>query len=195
MSADSTIQKSLGLPKPQLWIFGYGSLMWNPGFEYAQSSRARIYGYHRSLCIRSVRYRGTNDLPGLVFGLDRGGSCTGVGFRIERENQLEVAHYLEEREMLHQVYEPCLKPIVLADDTVVEALTFVVKRRHSAYIKGLSIQQTADIVACAHGQRGSNLDYVQSTLKWLEKIGIDDPNLNVVNILAQQNQQEKSKAS
>lgn len=195
MSIDSTIHETLGLPKPQLWVFGYGSLMWNPGFEFAESRRARIFGYHRSLCIRSVRYRGTNEVPGLVFGLDRGGSCTGVGFRIESENQIKAAQYLQEREMLHQVYDPCLKPVVLDDDTVVDALTFVVKRRHPAYVKGLSMQQTADIIAYAHGQRGSNLDYVQSTLHWLERIGIDDPNLSVVNILAQQCQQEKSTAA
>ena len=126
--------------------------MWDPGFQYAESSRARIFGYHRSLCIKSVRYRGTDSVPGLVFGLDRGGSCTGVAYRIENHDQREVADYLQEREMLNEVYDPSIKSIVLDDGRSVNAIVFVVKRQHPSYVKNLTLDQTADIVANARGK-------------------------------------------
>lgn len=185
MSTDTGIYELLDLPKPDLWVFGYGSLMWDPGFKFSDSRRARIFGYHRSLCIRSVRYRGSDDRPGLVFGLDRGGSCIGVGFRIDPKHQREVAAYLQHREMLNNVYDPSIKTILLDDGREVNAITFVVKRRHPSYVKDLSVQQTADIVAKAQGQRGTNIDYVQSTLRLLEMIGIRDENLKLVNVLAE----------
>ena len=184
VSTSQSIYERLNLPIHNLWVFGYGSLMWDPGFPYVESIRARIYGFHRSLCIRSVRYRGTDDQPGLVFGLDRGGSCTGVSYRIDLARQREVADYLQDREMLNNIYDPSIKSITLNDGRNVGAIVFIVKRQHPSYVNNLTIDQTASIVASACGQRGANLDYVQSTLSSLETIGIRDRGLYTVNQLA-----------
>ncbi len=161
--------------------------MWDPGFTYLESNQAKIYGYHRSLCIRSVRYRGTRELPGLVFGLDRGGSCTGMAYRIASRKQCEVADYLQDREMLNNIYDPCIRLVMLDDGRQVSALTFVVKRHHESYVRDLSPQQTASIVARAKGQRGANLDYVIATLNTLKAIGIRDRELDQVGQLAVEN--------
>ncbi len=176
--------KNIQLPIENLWIFGYGSLMWNPGFPYEESKCARIYGYHRSLCIRSVRYRGTSKKPGLVFGLDRGGSCNGMAFRISTEGQQEIMEYLWDREMLNDVYEPRVQSIVLEDARKVKAIAFVVQRFHPSYINNLTTDQAANIVATAYGQRGANLDYVLSTISQLESIGFSDKSLRTVCQLA-----------
>ncbi len=164
----------LPYPDGEFWVFGYGSLMWDPGFPFAESVPARLYGYHRALCIRSIRYRGTERMPGLVFGLDRGGSCVGIGFRVTIENRADVLIYLEQREMPHQVYAPCIKSILLEDRRKVEALTFVVKRHHPRYVEKLTPKQIASIISSAVGKRGSNLDYVVSSVEHLESIGIRD---------------------
>ena len=184
MPADKTIYEKFSLPLENFWVFGYGSLMWNPGFPYNESRRARIYGLHRSLCIRSVRYRGTEEQPGLVLGLDLGGSCTGMGYLIEPSQQRRVADYLQDREMLNDIYRPSIRKIELDDGRRVMALAFVVKRHHSAYVRHLSLEQRADIVANATGQRGSNIEYVMSTLDTLESIGIRDRELHMVGRLA-----------
>lgn len=184
VSTDKSIYEKFNLPQENFWVFGYGSLMWNPGFPFDESQRARIYGFHRSLCIRSVRYRGTHEQPGLVLGLDRGGSCTGMGYRIEPSKQRQVANYLQDREMLNDIYEPSIRKIELDDGRQVMALAFVVKRHHSAYVRHLSVQQRADVVANAKGQRGSNIEYVMSTLDTLESIGITDHDLRLVGQLA-----------
>ena len=123
--------------------------------------------------------------PGLVFGLDRGGSCVGVGFRIAVEKQREVSDYLQEREMLNYAYDPSIRSICLTDGRRAKAITFVVRRQHPSYVENLTIEQTAYIVACASGQRGANLEYLTSTLDLLESIGIRDQNLYTINQLAQ----------
>ena len=184
MPTDKSIYEKFSLPLENFWVFGYGSLMWNPGFPYNESRRARIYGLHRSLCIRSVRYRGTEEQPGLVLGLDLGGSCTGMGYLIEPSQQRRVADYLQDREMLNDIYRPSIRKIELDDGRRVMALAFVVKRHHSAYVRHLSLEQRADIVANAAGQRGSNIEYVMSTLDTLESIGIRDHDLHMIGRLA-----------
>ena len=171
-------------PMDSFWVFGYGSLMWDPGFQYVESTRARIFGFHRSLCIQSIRYRGTDSKPGLVFGLDRGGSCNGIAFRVDSSIQNEVIEYLWDREMLHEIYEPRMQKIFLQDSRQVNAITFVVKRDHPSYVKNLTADQTASIVADASGQRGANIDYVLSTLGMLESIGVKDKSLSFVGQLA-----------
>ena len=184
MSTDQSIFEKFNLPRENLWVFGYGSLMWNPGFPYLESTRARIFGLHRSLCIRSIRYRGTREQPGLVFGLDRGGSCAGMGYLIAPKNQREVADYLQDRELLNDIYNPSIRKISLDDGRRVPALTFVVKRQHVAYVNNLSPQKKANIVAHARGQRGPNIEYVLSTLDILESIGIRDQELYRVSQMA-----------
>ena len=184
MSTEESIYVRLSLPRNNLWVFGYGSLMWDPGFPFAESRRGKIYGYHRSLCLRSVRYRGTDDKPGLVFGLDRGGSCTGMCYRLNVDDQFEVATYLQDREMLNNAYEPYIRTVTLDDGRCVDAILFVVRRQHPSYVRNLSADQIAGIVADASGQRGANLDYVISTIKVLEEFGIRDRALRRVGKLA-----------
>ena len=184
MSTEESIYVRLSLPRNNLWVFGYGSLMWDPGFPFAESRRGKIYGYHRSLCLRSVRYRGTDDKPGLVFGLDRGGSCTGMCYRLNVDDQFEVATYLQDREMLNNAYEPYIRSVTLDDGRCVDAILFVVRRQHPSYVRNLSADQIAGIVADASGQRGANLDYVISTIKVLEEFGIRDRALRRVGKLA-----------
>lgn len=184
VSTDQSIYEKLRLPRSNLWVFGYGSLMWDPGFPFSESKRGRIFGYHRSLCLRSVRYRGTDSNPGLVFGLDRGGSCTGICYRLNSNRQREVASYLQDREMLNNAYEPYIRSVTLDDGRCVDAIVFVVKRQHPSYVRNLTSSQIAGIVASASGQRGANLDYVISTIKILEKFGIHDRELKNVGKLA-----------
>ncbi len=195
MSRKQSIYERFKLPIADLWVFGYGSLMWDPGFQYAESSRGRIFGYHRALCIQSVRYRGTHEVPGLVFGLDRGGSCTGIAYRIESEKQREVADYLQDREMLNEVYDPSIKSIVLDDGRSVRAVAFIVRRQHPSYVRNLTLDETASIVAKACGQRGANHDYVASTVRSLRKIGIHDQTLSSVDSLAQRQTRKTTRPS
>lgn len=186
-SSGRSCYDGLAIPEGDLWVFGYGSLMWQPGFPHAESSPARLYGYHRALCIQSIRYRGTPDVPGLVLGLDRGGSCTGVGFRVSSVSRDETLRYLEDREMLHDVYFPAIKTIVLGDRQSVPALTFIVKRQHSRYTRDLTPAQAAAIVSRASGDRGANLDYVQASIDKLEAMGVRDLNLSLIGDLARGN--------
>ena len=181
-----TIYTKLKLPIQNLWVFGYGSLMWDPGFKFNTRQRARIYGFHRSLCIRSVRYRGTDDLPGLVFGLDHGGSCTGIGYQIKHTDQREVSDYLQDREMLNNIYDPSIRLITLENGQRVKAIVFIVKRHHPSYVRNLTLDQAARMVATAAGQRGPNIDYLLSTLKSLDNLGIHDKSLHAVGKLAQE---------
>ena len=158
----------------EMWVFGYGSLMWNPGFRYVESQSAVIYGYHRALCIRSIRYRGTPDLPGLVMGLAFGGSCRGVAFRVHQEDRFAVMSYLEDREMVNRVYMPSIKPIKLENGYKENALVFIIQRRHPHYAHRLSPQKAAEVVSSAVGEKGPNIDYVSASLEKLTALGIKD---------------------
>lgn len=172
------------LPRDDLWVFGYGSLMWNPGFPFYEAIPAKVFGYHRSLCIQSIRYRGTPERPGLVFGLDRGGSCAGIAFHVALANLTEVIEYLKNREMVNGVYRAMLKPIKLTTGDEVGALTFIVRREHPSYTRNLTIEQTASIVSQATGKRGKNLEYVKLAADHLETLGIKDRTLREVCTIA-----------
>ncbi|KAA3632729.1 MAG: gamma-glutamylcyclotransferase [Proteobacteria bacterium] len=160
-----------------LWVFGYGSLMWNPGFEHESCHVATVYGLHRRLCVSSIRYRGTPERPGLVLGLDRGGSCRGFAFRVAPGVKHEVADYLEEREMFSAVYKPIFVNVVLPDGRRQKALTFRVRRDHPQYTPPMCEIKTAERVARSRGKRGCNPEYVINTLDSLRRIGFDDTNL------------------
>ena len=164
------------LPAGDLWVFGYGSLMWRPGFEYRDVQPARLYGYHRALCVWSWVHRGTREQPGLVFGLDAGGSCVGRAFRIPAAAKQAVVEYLYAREMVTAVYIPRLHTVRLAG-TAVTALCFVVDRRHRQYAGRLDVEQAASVVATAQGQSGANRDYLCNTVDHLEELGIREPSL------------------
>lgn len=166
----------LELPLGDLWVFGYGSLMWRPGFEYLEVRPARLYGYHRALCIWSWVHRGTQEQPGLVFGLDAGGSCIGRAFRIAEADKPAVVEYLYAREMVTAVYIPRLHTVRLPEGPVT-ALCFVVDRRHRQYAGRLAVEQAAGVVAGARGQSGANREYLCNTVDHLEELGIREPAL------------------
>jgi len=156
-----------------LWIFGYGSLMWRPGFPHDAREPGLLYGYHRALCMYSYRHRGTRARPGLVLGLDRGGSCRGMAYRVGRAQATEVLDYLWEREMVSYTYLPRTVHVRLDDETI-ECRTFVVDRSSPQYAAGLTPEAAADIVRGASGEGGENRAYLESTVRHLDALGIAD---------------------
>jgi glutathione-specific gamma-glutamylcyclotransferase len=156
------------------WVFGYGSLMWRPGFDHVETQRARLFGYKRSLCIISRHYRGTPERTGLVLGLDRGGSCVGVAFRVAGEKRDETITYLRERELISNAYNERMVDIVLHDGTRVSALTYLVNRAHEQYSGVLTIEEAAARVSGAVGNAGPNEEYVHNTVEHIRALGIRD---------------------
>jgi cation transport protein ChaC len=157
-----------------LWVFGYGSLMWRPGFDYCEHQEARLYGHHRALCVWSWRHRGPYERPGLVFGLDRGGSCKGQAFRVSEADKREVLAYLYERELPTDIYKPHPALVRLADGCRVTALSFVVDRRHPQYAGRLHTTKMLSVVWDAQGHSGPNVEYVLNTLAHMRELGIRD---------------------
>jgi glutathione-specific gamma-glutamylcyclotransferase len=168
------------LPRGDLWIFGYGSLMWSPGFRYADRSVAFLGGYHRALCILSTRYRGTSRRPGLVMGLCRGGSCWGMAFRAPAASVRRVLAMLWRREMVRRVYEARLVPVRIARGRRVPALAFVADARHPQFARELDLHSRARLVAQGIGQRGRCTDYIRNTLEHMYALGVTDPHLERV---------------
>lgn len=161
-----------------LWVFGYGSLMWRPGFAFAERMPARMAGWHRSLCVYSNLYRGTHERPGLVLGLDSGGSCRGVAYRVEGAAAATATlAYLRERELVHYVYRELVRPALLADGRRVPALVYVADPRHAQYAGRLTPAERLALVAGGAGISGTNRDYVLNTLAHLEELGVHDPEL------------------
>ena len=159
-----------------LWVFGYGSLMWDPGFPHDDQASALLYGYHRRFCIYSMRYRGTPERPGLVLGLDRGGACRGMAYRIGAADAPEVLHYLWRREMITMVYTPRLVTVRLEAGRET-ALTFVANPGHRQYHASRCPQQAAALIRQGVGARGPNDDYLRRTLAHLEELQIRDTGL------------------
>lgn len=157
------------------WVFGYGSLMWNPGFEHIAAERAVLHGAHRALCIYSTHYRGTPQKPGLVFGLAAGGSCVGMAFEVSATRRDEVVDYLRAREQIANVYREVVRPVRLAaSGRRVGALVYLAVPGHDQYAGGLSDQEIADIVMTSSGEAGPNTDYILSTVEHLADLGLDD---------------------
>jgi cation transport protein ChaC len=156
------------------WVFGYGSLMWRPGFAHIETARARLHGFRRSLCVWSHVYRGTPERPGLVLGLDRGGSCVGLAFRVPAELREQVLAYLRDRELVTSVYLERMLPVRLENGGIVEAVAYVVDRRHEQYAGALDEAEAARIVSGAVGQAGPNEEYVLNTIAHLKALGIRD---------------------
>jgi glutathione-specific gamma-glutamylcyclotransferase len=156
------------------WVFGYGSLIWRPGFAHTRTVRARIHGFRRALCVRSFVHRGTPERPGLVLGLDRGGSCIGLAFRVPGDLRDEVMAYLRERELVTHVYREKLLPISLPNGERAEAVSYVVDRRHGQYAGALHAEEAAAHVRGAVGQSGPNAEYVLNTVDHLKALGIRD---------------------
>ena len=165
------------LPPGDLWVFGYGSLMWNPGFEYVRAAPALLRGYHRSFCVYSHRYRGTPQAPGLVLGLDRGGSCRGMAFLVAEAGVPAVVANLWAREMNRRVYRPRIVPVEVRGRRV-RALTFLADPTHVAYAGRLAPEVIARHIARSHGARGPNADYLANTLAHLDGLGIREQRLH-----------------
>lgn len=156
-----------------IWIFAYGSLMWNPGFAHADSHPALLYGWHRAFCVYSHRYRGTSERPGLVLGLDRGGSCRGIVYRVRRARARDTLAYLWDREMVMGVYRPrVLHPRREGERIACHA--FTVDRRHRQYAGRLRMEEMARLIRQGIGQGGHNRDYLASTIRHLDLLGITD---------------------
>ncbi len=160
-----------------LWIFAYGSLMWRPDFIYLEQRKARIFGFHRALCIYSHHYRGTPERPGLVLGLDRGGSCVGLCFRIAAEAAPATLAAVRERELVTGVYAEITAPVRLDDGRRRMAVTYAATRNHPQYAGALPEADLVRLVQQGVGITGSNIDYVRSTHRHLVDLGIVDPAL------------------
>ncbi len=161
------------------WVFGYGSLMWNPGFAFEERVPARLDGYARSFCMWSIHHRGTPEHPGLVLALDatEGHSCQGLAFRIGPENATEALAELRERELVSSAYLERQERLALSDGRLVPALTYVVDTAHEQYTGALSLERQAEVIAGAVGGRGPNSDYLFSTAMHLSELGMEDVEL------------------
>lgn len=163
-----------------MWVFGYGSLIWNPGFETEERVIARLSGYARSFCMRSIHYRGTPESPGLVLALDKveGHVCEGVAFRVSDGNADAVLEYLRERELVSSAYLEKRLEVHLADGRVEEAVSYVVDPHHDQYCGGLELEEQAKIIATARGGNGPNHEYLTNTQSHLTELGISDPEMD-----------------
>lgn len=163
-----------------LWVFGYGSLIWRPGFAFVERVPALLKGAHRALCVFSHSHRGTPERPGLVLGLDHGGACRGIAFRVEAHHKAETVAYLREREQINMVYKECVRPVTLADGRLVLALCYVVDRTHHQYAARLDRNDVLRLVRQGVGKSGPNPDYVRNTAHALRELGIQDSLLDWV---------------
>ena len=169
-------------PGDDLWVFGYGSLIWRPGFDFVEKVPARLVGAHRALCVLSHVHRGTPEKPGLVLGLDHGGSCRGVAFRVPSASRTQTVDYLRGREQVTKVYRETTRTVWLEGDPKrsVSALCYVVDRGHPQYAGALSIEQQLHFVRQGHGQSGRNREYVLATVAALEALDCRDRELHVL---------------
>lgn len=172
-SADAVAPASDG----SLWVFGYGSLMWRPGFAYARRCKALLRGWRRSLCVFSHVYRGSPDRPGLVLGLDRGGTCPGVAFEVDAALREATIRYLREREQATAVYVERVAPVTLESGARVLALTYVADRLHRQYAGRLDREAMLDYVRAGQGQSGGNVEYILETYDHLRALGVRDRDL------------------
>jgi len=169
-----------------LWVFAYGSLMWDPGFDYAEVLPARLFGYHRSFCILSWTFRGRRDRPGLVLGLDNGGSCIGRAFRVDDGQREKVVNYLDGREtpdirkpgVVVDVYRRKLLPVQLPEDAGeqrrVPAICYVCERTHEQYAGNLSPEAQLKYILQGEGSRGTSVEYLANTVRHIDDLGISD---------------------
>jgi cation transport protein ChaC len=165
-----------------LWVFGYGSLMWRPGFDVLERMPAKLIGMHRALCVYSFVHRGTPEKPGLVMGLDRGGMCRGIAYRVAAAKREETIAYLREREQVTSVYLETMRRIVLEDEArrQVRALCYTVDRGHVQYAGRLSVDESVHYVRQGHGRSGNNRDYVVETIRALEALGYRETELHLI---------------
>ena len=162
-----------------MWVFGYGSLLWNPGFEVAESVVGTLPGYARSFCMRSIHHRGSVEKPGLVLALDAqtGHVCEGLALRVADGAEDATLTYLRERELISSAYLEKILPVDLTDGRRVEAVVYVIDAAHEQYCGGMPLEEQARIIAKAVGGRGPNTEYLHNTANHLAEIGLHDPEL------------------
>ncbi|MDU8909688.1 gamma-glutamylcyclotransferase [Aestuariicoccus sp. MJ-SS9] len=162
-----------------LWVFGYGSLLWNPCFEVAETAHATLSGYARSFCMRSIHHRGTDENPGLVLALDEhpGAVCEGLALRAAPGTEEATLAYLRERELISSAYLEKTLHVDLADGRRAQAVTYVIDAEHVQYCGGLALEEQARIIAQAVGGRGPNTEYLINTVAHLDELGIPDAEL------------------
>ncbi|MCC5971928.1 MAG: gamma-glutamylcyclotransferase [Pararhodobacter sp.] len=165
---------------PPLWVFGYGSLIWDPGFAWSVRTVARLEGYHRSFCMRSIHHRGTLSDPGLVLALDEaeGAHCAGIAFQIAPQIAEETLEYLRARELISAAYLETEQPVTLTSGERVRAVAYVIDRAHGQYCGGLALEEQAQIIARAVGGRGPNCEYLHQTAAHLRELGLADTELD-----------------
>ena len=165
-----------------LWVFAYGSLMWRPGFAFLERRPARLVGAHRALCVYSFVHRGTPHRPGLVFGLDRGGNCRGIAYRVAAGKRAQTIRYLRAREQVTMVYREAWRDVLVAGEPErrVRALVYVVDRGHPQYAGRLDLDHQLHFVRQGHGSSGANPEYVLATVAEIEAQGIRDTNLHLL---------------
>jgi cation transport protein ChaC len=165
-----------------LWVFGYGSLMWRPGFDHIERVEARLIGAHRALCVYSFVHRGTPERPGLVLGLDLGGACRGIAYRVAAAERGKTVAYLRAREQVTMVYRECVRRVWLKgeQERQVAALCYMVDRSHPQYAGRLTLEQQLHHVRQGHGQSGANRDYVTATVAALETMGYRETELHLL---------------
>ena len=173
-------------PRVPLWIFGYGSLMWRPGFAHDRAVRARIEGWRRGFCIYSTHHRGTHARPGLVLALDRGGACSGLAFRVPAQDAAITLAYLRAREQVNGVYreQPVKARLDDGSGETIDAIAYVAERHHPSYAGRLSLVDQVRLIRGTAGISGPNLLYLISTLQRLEELGICEPDLKRLMVLA-----------
>jgi glutathione-specific gamma-glutamylcyclotransferase len=161
------------------WVFGYGSLIWNPEVDFESSHIGKVYGRHRNFCVRSTKYRGTSASPGVVLGLDTGGSCIGVAYELRQATKIQSIEKLYKREMLNRIYIPTLVNVHLKNRQLVRALTFVANRRNDSYVCLTEDQLFNRLNVCV-GDRGANRDYALNTWEALKAHGVHDERLEKI---------------
>ena len=165
-----------------LWVFGYGSLIWRPGFDFIERRNARLVGAHRALCVYSFVHRGTAERPGLVLGLDQGGTCRGIAYRVAAGKRAATIDYLRGREQATMVYREAMRAVWLDENPKlrVRALCYMVDRGHVQYAGRLTLAQQLHYVRQGRGRSGINRDYVVETVKALEELGYRDKELHLL---------------
>lgn len=160
------------------WVFGYGSLLWNPGFTPARKVKARLHDYHRSFCMLSIHHRGSEQDPGLVLALDTqpGGQCTGVAFQVSEDEEDSVLEMLRERELISSAYYEDTVDLVTDENETISALAYIISRDHAQYCQ-FDLEKQAQIIAHAVGGRGPNTEYLFNTADHLKEMGIKDDDM------------------
>jgi cation transport protein ChaC len=163
-------------PAQDLWVFGYGSLIWNPAFEFTEKQPALLHGWHRRFCLKMFIGRGTPETPGLMLALDHGGACKGVAFRIAAAKVREELGILWQREMFGGAYHARWVSLAVGGKKI-RAVTFVINKDHPRYLKELSVEQTAALIATGCGDLGTCREYLENTVSHLGELGLSDAGL------------------